>query len=184
MAKYAAASIVLSLSVGLCACATRHAEEPTDTELAYQARDANCHKVIDYKITQREPRNFTVGYQAKMVVGEFAAGDTFYVKYQGSALSSRATRPVLFFFGYGRCPRLEIGHCYSSRYSCKLTIGRCPGSEGRSRCTLRSIEVTARGLEVSMGCDGRHGADALRTLGEIRERVPTSHARARTARPS
>ena len=52
----------------------------TDTELADQARDADCHKVIDYKIAQREPRNFTVGYQAKTVVGEFAEGDTFYVK--------------------------------------------------------------------------------------------------------
>jgi hypothetical protein len=95
MAKYAAASIVLSLSVGLCACATRHAEEPTDTELAYQARDANCYKVIDYKITQREPRNFTVGYQAKMVVGEFAAGDTFYVKYQGRLYIPKAARGLV-----------------------------------------------------------------------------------------
>jgi hypothetical protein len=122
MVRCKTAGVILVLSVGLCACANKQAAEPSGTQLASQAKEIDCDKVIDYKMTQREPRDFAVGYQAEMIVGEFARDDTFNVKYQGRLYLPKAARGLVHI----------NAHYQSTVYWCEgNNIGGTVGLEAR-----------------------------------------------------
>ena len=95
MARGLTASVILFLSLVPCACVSKEAAEPTGTQLASQAKESDWEQVLDYKMIQREPRDFTVGYQAEMIVGEFAKGDTFNLKSQAKLYIPNAARGLV-----------------------------------------------------------------------------------------
>ena len=95
MEKCIPATVILLLAFGLSGCATRHASERSGKHLASKAEEVDCDQVIDYKKTQRDPKDFSVGYQAKMIVGEFAKGDTFNIKYQDKLYIPKAARGLV-----------------------------------------------------------------------------------------
>ncbi len=88
-------SAILLTAVFFCACATKHAGERTGKHLAYKAKEIDSDRVLEYKISLREPKTFTVGYQAEMIVGEFAKGDTFNVKYHGKLYIPKAAQGLV-----------------------------------------------------------------------------------------
>ncbi|MCP4603662.1 MAG: hypothetical protein GY847_24620 [Proteobacteria bacterium] len=95
MKKSLPISAILLTSIFVCACATKHAGERTGKHLAYKAKEIESDKVLEYQIAVREPKTFTVGYQAKMIVGEFAKDDTFNIKYQGKLYIPKAAQGLV-----------------------------------------------------------------------------------------
>ncbi len=82
--------VLIALFANACAARTKNGKN-----LAYRAEEIQSDEILDYSISVREPKEFNIGYRAKMMVHEFAKGDTFNLDYKAELYIPKAANGMV-----------------------------------------------------------------------------------------